>query len=107
MIRASFKYGNYNEKDQAPKFDLYLGVDLWDTVKIQDSLTAMYEEIIHVPSSDHIHVCLVYKGYGTPFISALELRPLSNQIYVSEVGSSLILYGRYDFSSATDRIMRL
>lgn len=105
LIRARFMYGNYDEKDQASKFDLYLGVELWDTVKIDDASNIKNKEIIHVSSSDYIHICLVNTGHGTPFISVLELRPLPNDIYVSETGS-LQLYRRSDFASETDRVMR-
>ncbi|KAK8489620.1 hypothetical protein V6N12_005561 [Hibiscus sabdariffa] len=31
-IRASFSYGNYDRKNQPPKFDLYVGVNYWTTV---------------------------------------------------------------------------
>ncbi|KAK7817685.1 putative lrr receptor-like serine/threonine-protein kinase [Quercus suber] len=35
-----------------------------------------FPDIIHVPLSDTIFVCLINTGSGIPFISALELRPL-------------------------------
>lgn len=38
-----------------------------------------------------------------PFISALELRPLDNNIYETERGSFLKLYDRNYFSSATNQ----
>ena len=98
-------YGNYDNKGVVPEFDLYLGVNLWDTVKFYDAVTTKNIEIIHVLSSDHIHVCLVDTGKGTPFISVLELRPLENVTYISS--GSLRLFGRWDFASATNRVMRL
>ncbi|CAA6672835.1 unnamed protein product [Spirodela intermedia] len=49
-VNAEFLYGNYDGLGRPPTFDLYLGVNLW--------------------------VCLVNTGNGTPFISALKLRPL-------------------------------
>ena len=41
------------------------------------------------------------KGLGTPFISALELRPLNNSIYDTEFGTSasLVLFQRLDVGS--------
>ncbi|MBA0838897.1 hypothetical protein Goarm_004681 [Gossypium armourianum] len=55
-------------------------------------------EIIGASVSDTISVCLVNKGLGIPFISALELRPLNNSIYGTELGSpvSLVLFQRFD-----------
>ena len=84
LIRARFMYGNYDNKNQIPTFDLYLGVNLWNTVVLNNAWTPLTEEIIHSPLSDTIYVCLVNTGSGTPFISVLELRPLDNDTYQSE-----------------------
>ncbi|WOH04045.1 hypothetical protein DCAR_0623450 [Daucus carota subsp. sativus] len=86
LIRATFMYGNYDSLNQFPIFDLNLGPDTWSKVTIEANLSVERKEIIHVLSSDYIHVCLVNKGTGTPFISALELRPLSstNSMYTIE-----------------------
>ena len=100
-------YGNYDGKNQPPKFDLYLGVDLWNTVNIEDADTRKTEVIIYAPSSDHIDVCLVNLGYGNPFISVLELRHLGSEIYKSKNRSALWLHDHYDFSSTTNQYMRL
>ncbi|KAL6335179.1 hypothetical protein AAG906_029407 [Vitis piasezkii] len=37
FIRAEFLYGNYDDKDQLPEFDLHLGVNTWDTVVLDDA----------------------------------------------------------------------
>ncbi|XP_054783497.1 putative leucine-rich repeat receptor-like protein kinase At2g19210 isoform X2 [Prosopis cineraria] len=79
LIRASFAYGNYDGKNQTPSFDLYLGVNHWKD--IYPNKRYRFAEIIHTPTTDTIHVCLVKSGKGKPFISTLELRPLSNSIY--------------------------
>lgn len=99
-------YGNYDNNNHAPVFDLYLGVDLWDTINFDFTNSQVDKEIIHVPSSDHIYVCLVNTGYGVPFISALELRPLGDQIYKSASGTALQLFGRYDFGTASNEATR-
>ncbi|KAL5576856.1 hypothetical protein UlMin_018555 [Ulmus minor] len=106
LIRARFMYGNYDNKNQIPTFDLYLGVNLWNTVVLNNAWTPLTEEIIHSPLSDTIYVCLVNTGSGTPFISVLELRPLDNDTYQSENGSSLQLFNRIDFGSAANEVMR-
>ncbi|KAF7814204.1 putative LRR receptor-like serine/threonine-protein kinase [Senna tora] len=103
LIRAIFAYGNYDAKNQTPIFDLYLGVNRWATISVDDVKDYYIAEIIHSTSTAHtIHVCLVNILSGTPFISALELRPLSNSIYQTPWPSSqslLILQGRIDVAS--------
>ncbi|XP_065632094.1 LRR receptor-like serine/threonine-protein kinase IOS1 isoform X2 [Quercus suber] len=100
IIRASFFYGNYDGQGNLPQFDLHLGPNLWDTIKIENISLSVIKELIHVPSLNHIQVCLVNTGLGTPFISALELRPINSSLYVTNVGSlSLVL--RSDLGSET------
>ncbi|GMH17627.1 hypothetical protein Nepgr_019468 [Nepenthes gracilis] len=95
LIRATFMYGNYDSLNKPPEFDIHLGVDIWDTVKINDSSQVITKEIIHTPTTaDYLYVCLANTGGGTPFISTLELRPLNNSIYKRETGS-LALVDRY------------
>ncbi|KAK3411655.1 hypothetical protein EUGRSUZ_I00392 [Eucalyptus grandis] len=83
LIRALFCYGNYDGKNQAPLFDLYIDVNYWATV---GASSAIVEEIIYVPKADDIRVCLVKTGNGVPFISALELRALDDDVYPLESG---------------------
>ncbi|KAG6665183.1 hypothetical protein CIPAW_02G143400 [Carya illinoinensis] len=95
LIRGTFMYGNYDAKGELPVFDLHIGPNKWDSLKFESASAVIYKEIIHVPSSSYIHVCLLNTDSGTPFISALELRPLRNNTYVSESGS-LALVARAD-----------
>ncbi|XXG57252.1 hypothetical protein AAC387_Pa03g4459 [Persea americana] len=75
-------------------FDVYLGVDYMGTVA---STVGFYTEIITIASMNFISVCLVNTGHGTPFISALELRPLNSSIYgVVNESQSLYLWSRFD-----------
>ena len=99
MIRARFLYGNYDSKNQLPIFKLYLGVDEWTTVNIRNATSIYRKEIIHIPITDYIDVCLVNAGWGTPFISVLELRQLNDSIYSPTEPGSLILYNRWDFGT--------
>ncbi|PWA87298.1 leucine-rich repeat transmembrane protein kinase protein [Artemisia annua] len=99
LIRARFMYGNYDFKGQLPEFDVYLGPDYWDTMKFNSSSKSTYTEIIHVLSSDYIHVCLVNTGRGTPFVSAIELRLLANNMYKETDFGSLYLYARVNFGT--------
>ena len=61
-------YGNYDELR-------------WEAVRLNDASTPLRTEIIHVLSLDNIDICLVNTGFGTPFISVLELRLLDNNTY--------------------------
>ena len=91
LIRATFLHGNYDGQDNLPKFDLHLGPNMWDKVKIENASHIVDKELIHVPCLNYIHVCLVNTGLGTPFISAIELRPLNNKAYVTKSGSLALL----------------
>ncbi|KAL5576861.1 hypothetical protein UlMin_018560 [Ulmus minor] len=97
LIRAAFLYGNYDEQNMPPAFDLYLGTDFWDSVNSTNKTVSVKKEIIHVPPKNYVHVCLVKTNHGIPFISALELRPLDNASYQSL--GSLAYYSRYDIGS--------
>ncbi|KAH1207515.1 putative LRR receptor-like serine/threonine-protein kinase [Glycine max] len=101
LIGASFLYGNYDGLNMLPQFDLLLGANRWDTVKIKNASVGRYFEIIYVPSLDYVHICMVDTGRGTPFISAIELRSLRNDIYETRFGS-LEKYTRRDLGSNED-----
>jgi len=98
LIRAHFLYGNYDGLNMLPQFDLLLGANRWDTVNIKNASVGRYFEIIYVPSLDYVHICMVDTGLGTPFISAIELRTLRNDIYETRFGS-LETYFRVDLGS--------
>jgi len=95
LIRTRFMYGNYDNLGKAPDFDLYLGFNIWDSVTIDNATTIVTKEIIHTLRSDHVHVCLVDKNRGTPFLSALEIRLLKSNTYETPY-DSLILFKRWD-----------
>ncbi|EOY26996.1 Leucine-rich repeat protein kinase family protein, putative [Theobroma cacao] len=105
LIKASFMYGNYDELNEVPQFDLHLGPNLWGTVTLQNASTAKTIDIIHVLQENHLHVCLVNTGNGIPSISALELRLLKNTIYRTQ-SKSLELFTRYDVGSTTGSTFR-
>ncbi|PON88030.1 Mitogen-activated protein kinase kinase kinase [Trema orientale] len=104
LIRARFLYGNYDGKVTVPGFDLYLGANKWGTVKLDNASSVTTMEIIHIPISDYIFVCLVNTGHGTPFISALELRPMKNSTYTPT--RAAVLYRRLDVGSGSKTPIR-
>lgn len=89
LIRASFIYGNYDSNDTKPVFDLYLGPNLWATIDLEATGNGIREEILHMPTSNSLKICLVKTGDTTPLISALELRPMENGSYVIDQSGSL------------------
>ena len=103
LVRALFFYGNYDGQDAKPEFDVHIGVNFWDTVKF-NPLGAV-KEIVFTPPKAYVPVCLVNTGAGTPFISALELRPLKNTTYEIPSGA-LSLYVRLDLGSVTNSTYR-
>ncbi|XP_058004065.1 putative leucine-rich repeat receptor-like protein kinase At2g19210 [Hevea brasiliensis] len=105
LIRATFVYGNYDGQNQAPQFDIHLGSSKWDTVETINATMIISKEIIHVTTENDLLVCLANTGSGTPFISALELRPLKNASYKTESGS-LVLFARLDVGSTTNQTVR-
>jgi Malectin-like domain len=81
LVRAIFYYGNYDRLNKVPSFDLYFGVNFWSTVDIKTSTDWYAYEIIAIALANYTQVCLVNTGYGTPFISVLELRSLNDTLY--------------------------
>ncbi|XP_047310362.1 putative leucine-rich repeat receptor-like protein kinase At2g19210 [Impatiens glandulifera] len=104
LIRGRFLYANYDNNHSLPSFDLQIGVDLWDRVQIYNESVPIRKEIIYVPKSDFIQVCLINTNSGIPFISALEIRPLNNTIYRTKY--SLNYYQRWDLASSTNSLYR-
>nr|XP_023890009.1 LRR receptor-like serine/threonine-protein kinase IOS1 [Quercus suber] len=105
LIRGTFLYGNYDGLSKLPQFDIHLGVNMWDTINITDMSLDFSTELIHVPYQNYLQICLVNTGFGVPFISAIELRPLSNKTYLSNSGS-LALFARLDVGSVTGKTYR-
>ncbi|KAI3451155.1 hypothetical protein Pfo_007820 [Paulownia fortunei] len=107
LLKVGFMYGNYDDQSKVPQFDLYLGVDYWETVTFGDSSSVFATEILHIPTSDYLHVCLVNTGLGTPFISVLELRPMDplRPVYNTTSGS-LKSFARWDLGSTSNNFLR-
>lgn len=89
------------------KYHRYLGVDYWETVTFRDSSSGFVTEILHIPTSDYLYVCLVNTGLGTPFISVLELRPMDplKPVYNTTSGSLKVL-ARLDLGSTSNNVLR-
>nr|XP_048328555.1 receptor-like protein kinase At3g21340 [Ziziphus jujuba var. spinosa] len=107
LIRATFLYGNYDGQNKLPQFDLHLGPNYWVKVNFSSANLSIVKEVIHITlhSQNHLQICVVNINSGTPFISALELRPLKNTTYVTST-RSLALDRRLDMGSTTNQSYR-
>lgn len=99
LIRARTVYGNYDGLNIRPRFDLYIGPNFWVTINIEKYVNGTWEEIFHIPRSNILDLCLVKTGTTTPFISAIEIRPLLNNSYITTAGS-LMMFSRFYFSNS-------
>ncbi|KAJ7963099.1 protein kinase family protein [Quillaja saponaria] len=106
LIRAVLFHGGYDTNTQSPSFSLYIGANIWAIVPPLDDVHEFFFEIIHTASTDTIYVCLVNNGGGAPFISSLELRPVSKSIYgIASHSLALQVVGRYDVGASSDLYM--
>ncbi|CAG7910522.1 unnamed protein product [Brassica rapa] len=100
LVRAFFVYENYDGLNIKPKFDLYLGPNLWSTIDFQEPEEDVRRvEMLHIPTSNSLQICLVKNGTTTPLISTLEIRPVKTTIYET-VSGSLNLYLRTFFNKS-------
>ncbi|KAK1699303.1 hypothetical protein QYE76_016000 [Lolium multiflorum] len=102
LLRAAFLYGDYDGLGRPPIFDLHIGVNYWKTVNVSDAGVEVTAEAVVVVPDDFVQVCLVNTGGGTPFVSALELRPLKMKAYPqANVTQGLVLDYRLNVGPAT------
>ncbi|KAK3024465.1 hypothetical protein RJ639_043186 [Escallonia herrerae] len=89
LVRASFFYGNYDNKSSPPTFDLQFDGNYWDTVETSSDLVT--REVIYVVKGETTSVCVAQtKPNEFPFMSALEIRSLDSLMY-SHVDSNFAL----------------
>ncbi|KAF8046875.1 hypothetical protein N665_3365s0003 [Sinapis alba] len=87
LMRFTALYGNYDGLNIPPKFDIHVGPNFWVTIDLENKISGQSEEIIYIPRSNSLDLCLVKTGTTTPMVSSVELRPLANDIYITESGS--------------------
>lgn len=97
-------YGNYDNLNKFPTFDVHLGVNYWDTIQITTEDSAFFAEIIATATSDYLQVCLINKNLGTPFISALVLRSLQTTIYQAANSTQSLVFFRRRNLGASDQL---
>ncbi|KAL1204474.1 putative LRR receptor-like serine/threonine-protein kinase [Cardamine amara subsp. amara] len=100
-------YGNYDGENGSPEFDLFLGGNIWSTVKLNETSIVVTKEVVYLSQSENIYVCLGNKGKGSPFMSILELRFLGNDNTTYESPNGVLFFSRrWDFSSLPDSHVR-
>jgi Malectin-like domain len=104
LIRALFYYANYDNKNNPPTFDIYLGVDFWTTVNA-DSFS--YPEIIVSATSDYLDVCLVNTNQGVPFITSLHLRKFDMGMYAYVNSTTSLILVERDNMGESSSLLRL
>ena len=93
LVRASFYYGNYDQKSSPPTFALQFDGNPWATVVTSSDLVIYYEAIYAV-KGDSTSVCVAQtQANQFPFISALEMASLGSNMY-SSLDSNYALFLR-------------
>ena len=107
LLRAPVMYGNYDGLNRLPVFDLHLGVNFWRTVNVTTADKPQLAEIIAVVPDESVQVCLVDTGSGTPFISALDLRPVRDTLYPqANATQALVLVDRTNLGLSVPALVR-
>ncbi|KAI4341926.1 hypothetical protein MLD38_026595 [Melastoma candidum] len=108
LIRATFLYGNFDNSNVYPKFDISLGPTYWSTIVISDADTVEVLELIFLASDPTVSVCLSNATTGKPFISTLELRQFNGSMYYTnfEEDFFLTVSARINFGAESEAPMR-
>ncbi|WZZ90237.1 hypothetical protein YC2023_118816 [Brassica napus] len=70
---------------------------------LQGQVNGTRAEMLHIPISNSLQICLVKTGTTTPFISTLEIQPMGNDSYITDSGSLKLFFRRY-FSASKNFI---
>lgn len=108
LIRATFLYGNFDNNNVYPKFDISLGATHWTTVVISDANLIEKAELVFLALAPSVSVCLSNATTGQPFISTLELRQLNGSMYLTEYEDRfhLSVAARINFGAETEDPVR-
>ncbi|RZC78812.1 hypothetical protein C5167_003047 [Papaver somniferum] len=91
LVRTTFLYGNFDNNNVYPKFDISIGATYWSTIVINDASTMEVKELIFLATSPTISICLSNATTGRPFISTIELRPFNGSLYLTDHESQFYL----------------
>lgn len=98
LVRASFYYGNYDNKSLPPTFELQFDGNFWATVATEIDRAVSYEAI-YFTKGDVISVCVAQTEHNhMPFMSSLEVRSLAPDMYPrANKNSALFKQSRLNF----------
>ncbi|RDY01212.1 putative LRR receptor-like serine/threonine-protein kinase, partial [Mucuna pruriens] len=108
LLRATFLYGNFDNNNVYPKFDISVGATHWSTIVISDANIIEMRELIFLASSPTVSVCLSNATTGQPFISTLELRQFNGSVYYTQFEEQyyLSVSARINFGAESDAPIR-
>ena len=108
LVRATFLYGNFDNSNVYPKFDISIGASPWSTIVVDDATTPVVEEAIILAAAPTLSVCLSNASTGQPFISTLELRQFNGSLYYTtdETRFFLGLSARINFGAGSNDSVR-
>ncbi|TKY62187.1 LRR receptor serine/threonine-protein kinase [Spatholobus suberectus] len=108
LLRATFLYGNFDNNNVYPKFDISVGATHWSTIVISDANGIEMRELIFLASSPTASVCLSNATTGQPFISTLELRQFNGSVYYTQYEDQFYLSvsARINFGAESDALIR-
>ncbi|KAI4318893.1 hypothetical protein MLD38_032550 [Melastoma candidum] len=108
LIRATFLYGNFDNSNVYPKFDISLGPTYWSTIVISDADKVEVLELIFLASDRTVSVCLSNATTGKPFISTLELRQFNGSMYYTDFEEDFFLTvsARINFGAESEAPVR-
>ncbi|KAI9086267.1 hypothetical protein K1719_031721 [Acacia pycnantha] len=108
LLRATFLYGNFDNNNVYPKFDLSFGATHWGTIVISDANTIEMRELIFLATSSTVDVCLSNATTGQPFISTIELRQFNGSVYYTQFEEHFYLSvsARINFGADSDAPIR-
>ncbi|EXC16282.1 putative LRR receptor-like serine/threonine-protein kinase [Morus notabilis] len=108
LIRATFLYGNFDNNNVYPKFDISLGATHWSTIVISDASAIEVRELIFLASTPTISMCLSNATTGQPFISTLELRQFNGSVYYTDFEEEfyLTVSARINFGADSEAPVR-
>ncbi|XAR50987.1 Non-specific serine/threonine protein kinase [Bertholletia excelsa] len=108
LVRATFLYGNFDNNNVYPEFDVSLGATHWATIVFWDADTIVVQELIFLALDPTVSVCLSNATTGQPFISTLELRQFNGSMYLTSFENQFYLRvsARINFGAESEAPVR-
>ncbi|KAJ3680856.1 hypothetical protein LUZ60_015345 [Juncus effusus] len=108
LVRATFLYGNFDNSNVYPKFDVSIGATHWSTIVIADAAIPEIVEMVVLATQPVMSVCLSNASTGLPFISTLELRQFNGSVYYTTVETQfyMSLAARINFGAESNDSIR-